>query len=333
MRKIFLLLLPFLVCSIPTFGQIYVQNTQYNFSRFVYNPAVAGDAPGVRLNSVARLQWVDIEGAPNLASFSVDFPSEVLAGGVGVQILRDELGPLATTGINLAYAFHTDLKFGGKLNIGVMAGALQKSLNATWQYRGIIDPLIGPANANYSEATFIPDVSFGLMYNHYGESDYSRFYVGIAGHNLLEPSIEDLLLNPGNAPLTRVPRSFYLMGGYRIDLEQNERNYLQPTLLVRTDFDQVTRPQIDASIYWHYKVMTFGLGYRHRDSFSGIVGFELSDRLFAGYSYDFTTSALGSNGQGASHELVLTYILQTGNRAPGRITDILDGRTDKGTKE
>jgi hypothetical protein len=63
------------------------------------------------------------------------------------------------------------------------------------------------------------------------------------------------------------------------------------------------------------------------------MGFELSDRLFAGYSYDFTTSALGSNGQGASHELVLTYILQTGNRAPGRITDILDRRTDTGTKE
>ncbi len=332
MRKIFLLLLPLFVCSFSAIGQIYVQNTQYNFSRFLYNPAAVGDAPGIRLNSVARLQWVDIPGAPNLASFSIDAPSEVLAGGVGVHIMRDELGPLSTTGINLAYAFHTEFDF-GTLNIGVMGGILQKSLNAVWEYKGMIDPLIGPANGVYNEAILTPDVSFGVMYNHYGASEFSRFYVGIAGHNLLEPSIEGLLLDAGAASLSRVPRSFYLMGGYRIDLDPNERNYLQPTLLVRTDFSQVTAPQIDASLYWHYKVMTFGLGYRHKDSFSGIVGFELSDRLFAGYSYDYTISALGGNGQGASHELVLTYILQSGNRSPGKITDILDGRTRKGTNE
>ena len=333
MRKIFLLFFPLFVCSLSALGQIYVQNTQYNFSRFMYNPAVAGDVPGIRLTSVGRLQWVDIDGAPNLANFSVDFPSEVLAGGVGVNVMRDELGPLATTGINLAYAFHTDFSF-GRLNIGVMGGLLQKSLNATWRYLdAVVDPLIGPANGIYTNATMIPDLSFGLMYNHYGAGEYSRFYVGLAGHNLLEPSIEGLFIDPSVSEISRVPRSFYLMGGYRIDLDPTERNYLQPTFLVRTDLNFAIAPQIDASLYWHYKVMTFGMGYRYQDSFSGIVGFELSDRLFAGYSYDHTTSLLGGNGQGASHELVLTYILQQGDRSPGKITDILDGRTRKGTKE
>jgi type IX secretion system PorP/SprF family membrane protein len=333
MRKLFFILLPLLAFSLSAFGQTYIQNTQYPFSRFVYNPAEAGSSDDIawRFSMIGRLQWIDVPGNPQLGAFSVERNlEEQIGGGVGAYLIFDELGPLRTTGLNLAYSFHTDLDF-GKLNIGVQVGALQKSINAIWQYRGMIDPIIGPANTTFSSSVVVPNLGFGLMYSHYDKvQNYTRFFVGISGMDLLEPSIENLLLDPSIAPVSRVPRSFYLMGGYRFDLDPTERNFIQPTILARTDFLQT---QFDLSVYWHYKVMMFGVSHRWRDSFSGIIGFELSDRLFMGYSYDYTLSALGGNGQGASHEIVLSFFTPKNTKSKVKIRDILDGRIFDGSPD
>ena len=58
----------------------------------------------------------------------------MISVGIGAYIIRDELGPIATTGVNLAYSFRleTQLSYLGPCNIGVEGGYLQKSLNTVF---------------------------------------------------------------------------------------------------------------------------------------------------------------------------------------------------------
>lgn len=51
-----------------------------------------------------------------------------------------------------------------------------------------------------------------------------------------------------------------------------------------------------------------GGGYRQGDSFAAFVGFNVSSLINVGYSYDFTTSALGAVSKG-THEIILGLLL------------------------
>ena len=140
----------------------------------------------------------------------------------------------------------------------------------------------------------------GLFYTH----DNDRFYLGISGHDLLEPNIDALTLSPDIGTASRVPRSFYVMGGYKFDLGSGDDQSLQPTFLARTDGVVY---QFDVSLYWQYSVMTFGVSHRLNESFSGMIGMVLSTNTMIGYSYDYNITGLNANGDASSHELVLTY--------------------------
>jgi hypothetical protein len=54
--------------------------------------------------------------------------------------------------------------------------------------------------------------------------------------------------------------------------------------------------------------LTLGAAYRWDAAFSGLVGFQISKGLFAGYAYDADTTKLGDYNSG-SHELFLRFEL------------------------
>lgn len=306
------------VLALTAFGehalaQAFVQNTMYPFARYMYNPGAAGLVERPQLMLLGRVQWAGIPGAPRLVVAAAD--GEVRnVGGLGAYLIRDELGPLVSSGLNASYSFHLNVgENGSKLGIGVQGGFLQRSINTVWIYRDVIDPLIGPAEANYSAATGTATLGAGLFYRHMDSDGNERFFAGLSGLDLLEPSIENLTLTPGINSDSRVPRTFYFTGGYRFYLNAAEGSYFMPSLLARTDGSSF---QMDLSTYFKYKVLTLGLNFRGLtqkngrsigESFGFILGSDLSDRSFMGYSYDYTLSNLGINGDASSHELVFTY--------------------------
>jgi len=61
-------------------------------------------------------------------------------------------------------------------------------------------------------------------------------------------------------------------------------------------------------------VFTAGAAYRVNNAVSGLAGFQISDGLFLGYSYDYSTTPLGQYNQG-SHEIIMKFFLgEGGNR-------------------
>ncbi|MEL6674055.1 MAG: type IX secretion system membrane protein PorP/SprF [Bacteroidota bacterium] len=311
-------------------AQVYFQNTMYSFNRFVYNPAAAGiQAPGTdytnTLTLLGRQQWVGIEGAPRLMSASYNTYLKDLQSGVGAYVIQDRLGPIATTGLNVAYNYRIELNspYSGTsaapyISIGINGGLLQKSLNGNFVYNqdNGPDPLV-PVGS-FSASALVPSLGAGVYLR--GAND--QFFVGLSGQDLLEPSLESILLTQGVGEDTDVDRSFMLMGGYRFEL--NTDMSLEPQVFVRTD--GIFPPQVDVSVYWRYKPAVFGVNYRFfNDSFSGIFGFNVLDRAFIGYSFDYGLNALNALGDGNSHEIIVSWSFPSSDNTPRRETDIKSG--------
>lgn len=293
-----------------------MQNTMHMYNRFVYNPASAGMQNGTSITMLGRTQWVGIEGAPSLFNTSFNTPAVKLGGGVGGYVIGDRLGPLSTTGINLSYSYHFKFGDGGsRLGIGVQGGLLQKSLNGNFIYNtnNGLEPLV--PLGNYNASVMVPNLGAGVYFN----SAEDKFYVGVGAQDLLEPSIEGLLATGGVGEDSNVPRTVNFMTGYRIEF--NERMSLQPSIFARTDFASY---QFDLSALMRIQPLVFGASYRWGDSFSGIVGFDISDRLFLAYAYDYTISPLNINNDVNSHEIIINYTIPIGDGIDRGKNDVLD---------
>lgn len=310
MRSLLLGILLVIVLSPAAFAQQDPQYTMFMFNRFVQNPAYAGALRATNITALGRAQWVGIPQAPSTSSASINGYSKALHGGLGAYLIGDRLGPLSTLGVKGAYSFH--MGFGEDkafLNIGVAGGIYQKTLNGDWIYNqaGGIDPVLPTGKQNL----VLPDLDAGLFFRvplkGASASAYpqDKFYIGGAVSHILEPSMEKLMAIP-NSVQTVLPRGISGSAGFTFRLGGN--TFLEPNVNFR-----MAGPtnQFDINCNLYISPMVFGISHRGligntADSFSGIVGFNASTYMFIGYSYDYTTSRLGSFTTG-SHEVILSY--------------------------
>lgn len=311
--------------SLSASAQVFFQNTMFSYNRIAYNPAYAGLTTGTNFTLMGRQQWVGIQGAPQTYNISMNTPVEKLGGGLGATIISDRLGPLSTTSLNVAYAYN--LKFGEDkyaLSFGASGGFGQKVLNGNFIYDNAIDPLI-PQGQYTSASAFVPNLGAGVHLSVLGageEGTKERFFIGVSGIDLLEPSYESLFLSQSKGSVSKVPRTFMLYSGYRYDI--NDKASFQPMVSIYTNGQAgVNRIpfQMNVAGYFNLKPVVLGASYRLGDSFSAIMGAEVSDRLFMGYSYDYTLSSLAAVGGLSTHELILSYTLPKSSKIKRNIID------------
>ena len=293
-----------LTLVVPAYSQQDAQFTMFMFNRYVLNPAYAGALKATNITGVGRAQWVGVPGAPNTATASINGYMKKLHGGLGAYVVSDKLGAISTLGVKAAYSYHMD--FGGKagLNIGVGGGLYQKTLDGDWIYRiqNGVDPVLPQA----PQSIILPDLDGGIYFHVPLKGTTStaypqdKFYIGASVGHILEPSMEKITGQVDNVETT-LSRGIYGSAGMTFKLAQNI--FLEPNVNYRMAGSNM---QFDINANLYISPMVFGISRRWNDSFAGIVGFNASPYLFMGYSYDYTTSGLGSFTTG-SHELIVSY--------------------------
>lgn len=329
MMKKFYFACSFLFLALPFVAdaQVYIQSTMFTFNKFVYNPAYAGASGYTQINSMFRAQWRNIPGAPTTFTVGADAPVAKIRGGVGGYFINDRLGYLATSGANVGYAFRTALgdpedESTPTLAIGAQLGVLQKSLNGTiiLDRNGLPDPII--PQGQFSQSTIVPNLGAGIYFS--GPQD--RYYAGASVQDILEPSLQGLVLATAPNVKARVPRSYYVMGGYTFNLT-NDREHnitLQPNVMFKTDG---RASQFDVNALLNVKPIVVGVGYRgigNAADLMGIAGFNVSDRFFFGYSYDYALSGLQASRDVHTHEVVLTYRFPQTENVRNKVINIFD---------
>jgi Bacteroidetes-specific putative membrane protein len=306
------------------FSQQNIQFTQYLFNTLSVNPAYAGYKEDWFIQAAHRVQWVGIDGNPQTSQISVDGLVNPLTKnvGLGLQLTSEKLGPTSSTSLyaNYAYRLQMDRYDVSRLSLGIAVGLTQYATNID-----LLKPVEtdDPQLRSGIDKSYIPDVRVGLFYNN------PRFFIGISGSDLLsgkDPS-NTFKWTPDTAVTVFRHRNFYLLTGGLLDLTSDFK--LRPSLMVREDFKAPTNLDLSASFIYQQHFL-FGASYRTSlfvnkvnnteaqswavsNAVSGIVQYQVSERFWVGYSYDYMLNTLSSY-QNGTHEITLGYLLFRRNR-------------------
>ncbi len=272
------------------------QYTQYMYNTMSVNPAYAGSKGHGVITAIGRTQWVGFEGAPNTQNISYDTPLGYSGLGLGINLVNDEIGPSKEIYLdaNVSYTIETGEE--GNFAFGLRLGG--RLLNIDWS-KGKAnqdEPAFGQ-NIN----KFLPTVGAGIYYHQ------PEWYVGLSVPNILR--VEHYDENLANSEITAVERMhFFLIAGYVFDI--NEDLKFKPAALLKAVSGAPLSLDVSANLLFNEK-FRIGLGWRWDDSISALLGFQVSDNLLIGYSYDLTTSNYNVTNSG-THEIMLQYELLRG---------------------
>ncbi|WP_233266010.1 type IX secretion system membrane protein PorP/SprF [Formosa sp. L2A11] len=271
------------------------QYTQYMYNTISINPAYAGSRESLSMLGVYRSQWVGLDGAPETLNFSAHSPIGVQGVGIGLGVLSDKLGPTSESILSLDFSYTLRLAKNLKLALGVKGGVSMWNLDPT------------KLNIQHQNDVSLNQQDYSSPIIGSGVYLYTdKWYVGLSTPNFLETKHYDDI----QASTFTEKAHLYLMAGYVF--EMNQRLKLKPAFLVKS----VTGSPLAVDLSLNALIndgLTLGMSYRLDAAVSVLAGFQLTNTIMVGYTYDYDTTELGNYNDG-SHEILLRFELGTRRR-------------------
>lgn len=263
------------------------QFTQYMYNPVNFNPAYAGSREVLSIFGMHRTQWVGLDGAPVTNTVSVHSPITNSDIGIGVSLVNDKIGPSDENSISIDVSYTVPTSDYYKLAFGLKTTANLLNVDFTKLTQQPGDPEL-----QYNiDNRFSPNFGAGIFWY----SDKS--YFGLSVPNFLETKHFD----GGNNSVAQERMHYHFIAGYVFDLNADIK--FKPSLLVKAV--QQSPLQVDVSAnFLFYEKLTLGVAYRWSAALSAMVGFQITDGILAGYSYDAETTKLANYNSG-SHEIFL----------------------------
>ncbi|MCM5663566.1 PorP/SprF family type IX secretion system membrane protein [Galbibacter mesophilus] len=270
------------------YAQQYPQYTQYMYNTMSINPGYTGSRGHMSIVGLYRTQWVGLDGAPETQTLGIDTPVGKNVG-LGLNVVHDALGPTNETYLdgNFSYTVRLDGK-DELLSFGLKAGG--RFFDADFSKGIFKDPDVafqGDINK------FYPTIGAGVYYHN------SKGYLGVSVPNFFaEDHYDDVEEEIG---VERV--HFYFIGGKVFDLSYNVK--FKPAFIVKYVPAAPVITDLSAN-FMFYDRFTLGAAYRWGDSFSGLIGLQITDGIGLGYAYDATTTNLRNYSSG-THEIYVRF--------------------------
>ena len=217
--------------------------------------------------------------------------------GVGLQVINDRTGPLNHFAAYVTYAYHLGISSKTSLAAGFGAGFINMSLNTS--KLDFIHTTVDPAVHNGGNLNeFKPDFNAGIyLYS----ADY---FLGLSAQQIIPQKIAFSDNTVGTTEGKLVPHLF-LTAGYRL-LAGEDFNFI-PSVMVKYISPTPVQVDINAKLQYH-DLAWIGGSYRTREGFAGMLGFNISNIINVGYSYDYTTSRLNTISKG-THEIIVGFVI------------------------
>lgn len=305
MKKSIFFLMWAIILNLVVYGQQDPQYTNNMFFKLGVNPGYAGADNAIHGIILNRYQWAGFEGAPKTLVFSADAAIRAFGapGGIGVNVISDELGYEKNTHVNINYAYRTSLDI-GDLGIGAALGAVNKSIvgDAEWRTPENVgsgddiwtqpgsDP--GIPQGEVSQVAF--DVGLGLYLSS------NKYYAGVSVTHLNQAEIKYDETAEGY-----LTRHYYLSGGYNIKMP-DPLFEVRPSVFFKSDLAS-WQLDLNTNIVFDDRFWG-GFTYRVKDAVALLLGMEMENGLRFGYSFDLVTSSMRHYGF-ASHEVFVSYSL------------------------
>lgn len=293
MKKAKIIMALLALVSFSVNAQQDAQYTNYMYNTININPAYAGSRGALSIFGLHRTQWAGLEGAPTTNSFSINTPIANSKVGLGVSFVNDALGVMDENTISIDVSYTIDLNDrDSKLSFGIKGSG--NFLNVAYSELNTYNPY-DPNFQQDIQGQFTPNIGAGIYWHN------EKTYLGLSAPNFLETKRFD-----DNLQSTMQQRMhYYFMGGHVIDI--NPTFKFKPAFLLKAVSGAPLQADVTANFLIHDK-FTIGGAYRFDAAWSALVGFQVTDGLFIGYSYDGDTTKLANYNSG-SHEIFLRFEL------------------------
>ena len=284
MKKTILLISLITLCCGVSQSQQVPQFSQNMFNKLANNPAIAGSGQMANATVLHRSQWMGFDGAPTTLNLSVERPFKVLHGGLGLNIVSDEIAEYSNLGVQLSYAYQIELglKDGTeKLGIGVSAGMFQSGLDG-----GNLNP--ADPEPFPTESGSAMDFGGGIYYHN------QDAYIGLSTLHITEPTIENV------ENIIGLSRHYFLLAGYYYEITGSLLS-LNPSIYLKSD-GSTSQLDINTNIIYNNK-MWGGVSYRLDEGIVLLTGMQIYDGLKFGIAYDVVLNKIQNN----SIEFMLCY--------------------------
>jgi len=291
------LIILILLGSVSVNAQQDPQYTQYMYNTQVVNPAYAGSRDATSFGLLYRSQWVGLDGAPKTITFTGDTPIGSLDNmGLGISIVRDELGPAIESNINIDYSYTINTSDNNELSFGLKAGI--DLLDVDYTKLNIYDDS-DPRFQDNVDNKLQPQIGAGVYYN------TERFYAGISVPNFLTSKHydESNLTDPEFQTVAAEILHYFFITGYVFDLSENLK--FKPATLVKIVSGSPLQVDVSANFLLYEKV-TLGAAYRWDAAMSAMVGFQATDQIFIGFGYDYQSTEIEDFSDG-SYEVMIRF--------------------------
>lgn len=300
--------------------------SQYNYNKFILNPAQAGSDGYTSINMTTREQWVGYTGAPR--TYSLSWQTRVLKKsyrlkqnilnrtvyrpktdgrvGFGGYIFNDRNGLIQKTGFQLSYSYHMWLHDYTQLSMGMAFTGYHFIINA--DESSFYDPDEPWLNSDMRKGIFIPDADFGIYLLN------PKFEIGFSALQLFGASAK--IGGDEGYNNYYLDRHFYFFSNY--NFEAGTKAELQPSVLIK--MSEQLRPQATIGFTYGWD-QAFWSGMSYRTGTGGAIISNIRFRIvpsrvmlttiYVGYAFDYTLNKI-QNATYGSHEI--TMALKFGDR-------------------
>lgn len=297
MKKL-ILLITVLFSSELFYAQQDPMFTHYSFNTLWLNPAYAGSRDALTVTGIYRSQWVAFNGAPIDQSLTMHSP--ILNGkmGAGLSVMNDKIGPTRSTLIcaDIAYPIKIDNK--SKLAFGLkgLVNIYNNNLSSLKLEDGRQDEAF-----SQNVQSILPNVGTGVYYYR------DNFYAGLSTPRLLQNKFDGSL-----GAQSREQRHYFLIMGLVTRINHDLK--FKPTVFIKATKAAPIEADLTASFVYQNK-LSAGLMYRTKEAVGLLVGYQVSEPFYLGYSFDWSTTNTTGRYNAGSHELVLRYDLISTTKA------------------
>lgn len=283
MKKILLVAAFILAISLPGSAQVDPLYAQYLNNPMLINPAYAGLNNNLNAGVTYRKQWAGFEGSPT--TFNVNGHTSLLDNrmGVGLMIVKDNVGINSNTEIHGTYAYRLDLdqKY---LSFGLQAGLIS--------YKGNYDDLnpYDPQDPAFAEVQNVSKPSFGAGLILHSE----RYFVGLSVPRMLKARV-----TVDDVESQLYSQHFYAMGAYIFYI--NEHIRLKPSVLLKSVKGSPLSADVNFALNFEDKI-TAGVYTRNLNAY-GLMG---QIKFGGSYRFGYAFEVPSGNSVGArftTHEL------------------------------
>lgn len=285
----------FTITALHTTAQQAPMYTHYMYNTMVVNPAYAGSRDALTVSALHRSQWVGFEGAPSTQTLTLHAPLRNEHIGLGLAVMKDKIGPVSFSSVTANFAYIMRVSRNAKLALGLSAGAnmIQADLNTL-----ALDQQNDPAFLNNINNKISPDFGFGAYYSR------ERFYAGLSIPNLIENNYSNSNDALGNKLSGKDQRHYFIIAGTMLKVS-NSLSF-KPTTLIKVTAGAPIQADITGSFIIMDKFL-LGAMYRTGDATGALIGFDLTNQLHIGYSYDWSIGLSTAKYNQGSHEVLIRY--------------------------